>query len=92
MGTQGDTDRLFPFELVSPDAIGDAPEPGRLLLPWQAAKLCGVTVHTVARWTREGRLSSFLLPGGHRRYRTDDVLAILGTVQARSSGKEKGNG
>ena len=73
------------------------PPPGieQLLLPWQAAKLCGVTVHTLARWTREGRLSYIFLPGGHRRYRAGDVLAMRTDVPKLQNSpveKENGNG
>ena len=37
----------------------------------------GVRTTTIARWSNEGRLASFLTPGGHRRYRLADVRALL---------------
>ena len=49
----------------------------RLLTPREVAELFGVRTTTVARWSREGRLASFLTPGGHRRYRLPYVRALL---------------
>jgi predicted site-specific integrase-resolvase len=38
----------------------------------------GVRTATIARWTREGRLTPlFLTPGGHRRYRRPEVDHLL---------------
>ncbi|GAA3702486.1 developmental transcriptional regulator BldC [Nonomuraea antimicrobica] len=48
-----------------------------LLPPRVVAVLCGVTPHTVARWARSGRLQAVPTAGGHRRYRTSDVQALL---------------
>lgn len=48
-----------------------------VLLPQQVADLFAVTVDTVARWADEGKLASFRTPGGHRRYRRTDVLALM---------------
>jgi excisionase family DNA binding protein len=42
-----------------------------------AARLLGVSANTVRRWTDAGRLAAHRSPGGHRRYRADDVLALL---------------
>ena len=41
------------------------------------ARLLGVSANTVRRWTDAGRLAAHRSPGGHRRYRADDVLALL---------------
>ena len=74
-----------------PESTTAPPGTEQLLMPGDAAKLCGVTVHTLARWVREGRMSSYILPGGHRRYRTDDILAMRGTLQGvipKSSSRE----
>lgn len=43
----------------------------------EAARMLGVTVGTVRRWDKDGRISSFRTPTGHRRFRRDDVLALL---------------
>lgn len=32
---------------------------------------------TVTRWARAGKLDAIRTPGGHRRYRTSDVVAIM---------------
>jgi excisionase family DNA binding protein len=43
----------------------------------KAAKLVGVHEDTIVRWANEGRLPSWRTPGGHRRFRRSDVLALL---------------
>jgi excisionase family DNA binding protein len=58
--------------------IADAPTAGALLSSGEVAALAGVTLNTVGRWAREGRLVPALRTvGGHRRYRLDDVQAFL---------------
>ena len=43
----------------------------------QVAATFAVTVGTVTRWDREGKLSPVLrTPGGHRRYLRSEVLAL----------------
>lgn len=53
----------------------------RLLTPREVAMLFHVRTTTIARWSREGRLSSSLTPGGHRRYKVGDVRALLNADQ-----------
>jgi len=48
-----------------------------LLTPAEVARMLGVAGVTVARWAREGRLDAVLTLGGHRRYRTSAVGALL---------------
>jgi excisionase family DNA binding protein len=43
----------------------------------EVAKLLGVTVGTVRRWNKDGRLSAVRTPTGHRRFRRSDVEALL---------------
>jgi excisionase family DNA binding protein len=43
----------------------------------QAAERLGVHPKTVTIWAREGRLRAYLTPGGHRRFRAEDVDALL---------------
>jgi len=40
------------------------------------ADLLGISRNTVRRWTDKGRLTAYRSPGGHRRYRRDEVLAV----------------
>lgn len=47
-----------------------------LLSPAQASALIGVSVQTLRRYDREGRLASVRTPGGQRRFRRSDVLTI----------------
>ncbi|WP_329255140.1 helix-turn-helix domain-containing protein [Actinoallomurus sp. NBC_01490] len=48
-----------------------------LLTPREVAELFGVRTTTIARWAREGRLTSLTTPGGHRRYRLGHVRTLL---------------
>jgi excisionase family DNA binding protein len=57
----------------------------RLLTPREVAELFGVRTTTIARWSRDGRLPSFLTPGGHRRYRLSDVHTLLDAEQQGES-------
>jgi excisionase family DNA binding protein len=47
------------------------------LSPAEVAILFRVEPPTVARWAREGKLNSFKTPGGHRRFRRPEVMALL---------------
>jgi excisionase family DNA binding protein len=58
------------------------PSDKALLTPREVAELFGVRTTTVARWAREGRLSPMRTPGNHRRYRADDVRALLDEVES----------
>jgi excisionase family DNA binding protein len=49
----------------------------RLLTARQLAELLGVSSETVLRWTRQGRLPGFRLPGGALRYRPEMIDAWL---------------
>src|SRR4051812_10326654 len=49
----------------------------QLLRPREVAEIFGVRTTTIARWAREGRLSPFRTPGGHRRYSRDAVARLL---------------
>ena len=58
----------------------------KLLTVNQVAKLLNVWPETVRRWDNTGQLSSVRTPGGHRRYRESQVLALLG--EPAKSGKQ----
>ncbi|NUS74205.1 MAG: BldC family transcriptional regulator [Corynebacteriales bacterium] len=53
-----------------------------LLTPAEVASLFRVDPKTVTRWAAAGRLPSLRTPGGHRRFRSSDVYALLGESQA----------
>ena len=50
----------------------------------EVASLFGVDSSTVIRWADEGKLSSFRTPGGHYRFRREDVEAFLRPVEPTS--------
>jgi excisionase family DNA binding protein len=48
-----------------------------LLTPREAAVLLGVRTTTLARWARDGLIKPAVhTPGGHRRYRRGEVIAL----------------
>lgn len=49
----------------------------RLLTRAEVALIFRVDPKTVTRWAAEGRLRSVRTPGGQRRYRESEVLALL---------------
>jgi excisionase family DNA binding protein len=56
-----------------------------LLTPAEVAALFRVDPKTVTRWAKAGKLTSIRTLGGHRRYRENEVRALLaGIPQQRS--------
>ncbi|MDR7532880.1 MAG: helix-turn-helix domain-containing protein [Armatimonadota bacterium] len=55
----------------------DRPREGRWLPLGQAAALLGVDEATLRHWADMGRVRTFRTPGGHRRFREDDLHALL---------------
>ena len=49
----------------------------------QVAAVFSVDPKTVTRWSQTGRLPCLRTPGGHRRYREDDVVALLAAAGNR---------
>ena len=49
-----------------------------LLTPAQVASIFKVDSKTVSRWAKQGKLTSYRTPGGHRRYKEAEVLALSG--------------
>lgn len=43
----------------------------------EAARIVGVHPDTVRSWVANGKLLAFITPGGHRRFRRSDVVALL---------------
>jgi excisionase family DNA binding protein len=55
----------------------DALDVDPLLTPAEVAGLFRVSVKTLNRWARDGRIGSIRTLGGHRRYRESEVRALL---------------
>lgn len=53
------------------------PEADHLLTPSEVAALFRVDPKTVTRWAKAGKLTSIRTLGGHRRYRSSEVRALL---------------
>jgi excisionase family DNA binding protein len=68
--------------LVSPHPASDnptrfVPEPGpEYLSRGEVARLFGVSLSTVTRWARTGRIATVRTPGGHYRYRAENMRQI----------------
>lgn len=54
-----------------------AGETEHLLTPAEVAALFRVDPKTVTRWAKAGKLTSIRTLGGHRRYRSSEVHALL---------------
>jgi len=59
----------------------------KLLTSRQVAKLLNVWPHTLRRWEREGKLKPLRTPGGHRRYKESQVMALIGEEITESGTK-----
>ena len=51
-------------------------EAGRPLRLGEASRLAGVDPATMRRWADQGKVETFLTPGGHRRFRHESVEAL----------------
>ena len=56
-----------------------------ILTTAQAAKILGVSTRTAQLWMENGALASWKTPGGHRRARSDDVFALVATVNGEGA-------
>jgi excisionase family DNA binding protein len=61
-----------------------------LLTPREVAELFRVDQKTVGRWARQGRLQTIWTLGGHRRFRTREVQALLSGSLGREPSRELG--
>jgi excisionase family DNA binding protein len=67
-----------------------------LLAPREVAALFRVDPKTVTRWAEQGRLTTVRTLGGHRRFRADEVYALLrgslttGSALAQDPGESYG--
>ena len=62
------------------EKVGHTQERGTLLRLTEAAALIQVHPDTLRRWTNAGKITAYRTPGGHRRYRADDVRALMGAA------------
>jgi excisionase family DNA binding protein len=60
-----------------------------LLRPREVAAIFGVRTSTIAKWTRDGRLTPLRTPGGHRRYSRAAVRDVLAADAEPDSAQEK---
>jgi excisionase family DNA binding protein len=51
--------------------------PDEIMTPAEVARALRVDPKTVTRWANQGKIPFALTPGGHRRFRADDVEAFL---------------
>ena len=56
------------------------------LTPGEVAALFRVDPKTVTRWAQEGKLSAIRTLGGHRRFKADEVYALLAEGPGESNG------
>ena len=56
----------------------------RLLTPGEVAQLFRVDPKTVTRWASSGRITSIKTPGGHRRFREREIMAMLNGDQPQA--------
>jgi excisionase family DNA binding protein len=56
-----------------------------LLTPAEVAAMFRVDPKTVTRWAKAGKLTSIRTLGGHRRYRENEVKALLKSLPGNSS-------
>ena len=61
---------------------GNIPAADRLLTPAEVAAMLRVSSKTPSRWALTGKLDAIRTPGGHRRFREADVLALLNRPQS----------
>jgi excisionase family DNA binding protein len=57
--------------------MAQIPKHEELLTPGEVARMFRVDPKTVVRWTKTGKLASVKTPGGHRRYKKAEVIALL---------------
>ena len=48
----------------------------------EAARILGISVDTLRRWSNDGRIPTITLPSGQRRFHREDLDVILGKGKA----------
>ena len=56
-----------------------------LLRAGQVAALFQVSRRTVGEWARAGKLDAIITPGGHRRFRADQVRGLLESMRVEAT-------
>ena len=51
----------------------------------QAARALGVSVSTVRRWSDSGALRGYRTPGGQRRFRREQLAAVIASQEDEQS-------
>ncbi|MFF4374753.1 helix-turn-helix domain-containing protein [Nocardiopsis dassonvillei] len=67
------------------------PDPAELLTPTEAASMLGIHPKTIGAWANKGRIKCFRTPGGHRRYRRQDVHQALNALVSLGLVKKLGH-
>lgn len=52
-------------------------ENDKLLHPWEAAQMMGVSIKTLSRWAKAGKVPFIKTLGGHRRYKRAAITALI---------------
>lgn len=61
------------------------PEITPLYIPAEVAQMFRVDPKTVTRWNQAGKLTAIRTLGGHRRFRADEVQALLNGTPGQQS-------
>ena len=74
-----------PLDATSPASSAPGPMLGvvRFLTRREVAEQFGVSASTITRWARTGLLAAVRTPGGHYRYRPEDVLRAIRSAERR---------
>jgi excisionase family DNA binding protein len=69
----------------------DASSAGPMLTMREACELLNIHSNTLRKWSRQGIVKAYRVgPGGHRRFRASDLIALL-SEQGESSGAPAGD-
>lgn len=69
-------DKIDIFDDFGQVFVGKFMSENKILTPMQVAELLGVSPITVRNWSQKNLLASLTTPGGHRRYRFEDIKAF----------------
>lgn len=58
------------------------------MMPSAVADVFGVNAKTVSRWARDGLIKAERTPGGHRRYKREEVERVKAYIESQ---RAKGN-